>query len=251
MSSFGRGVMGVRFAIGGWAACGAGLEEPGQWQEWARAPARPQGALAAKLAQMPAMQRRRLNALGRAAAQAAWECHVPQPAAPVVFASRYGDAERCLSLLKEFAATGSASPTDFTFSVHNAIGAMYSISRGDAASYSSIAAGAGTAAAGVVEACALLADGAPEVLLVNYHAPLPGEYAAFDREPACAYAWAWRLLPARAGEPHLSLDWTDAGAEQPAADLPFGLAALRFALCGDAHVALHADGRRWDWRRHG
>lgn len=243
--------MGVRFAVSGWSACAPGLDTPADWQAWARAPRVPHGPLAAKLEAMPAMQRRRLNGLGRAAAQVAWNCHAPAPDLPVVFASRYGDAERCLHLLKEFAETGSASPTDFTFSVHNAIGAMYSITRGDSASYGSIAAGAATAAAGVVEACALLADGAPEVLLVCYDAPLPGEYAAFERAPAAPYAWAWRMAAVPPDAPHLQLTWeADTDLEPAAADLPFGLEVLRFALSEDSCAKLRADGTCWQWSRH-
>lgn len=183
---------GVRFAIEGWAAYAPGLHARAQWQAWAGAPWRPEGPLEARLEAMPALQRRRLNALGRAAAQVAWDVHLPHPETPVVFASGYGDAQRCLQLLHAFAATGEATPTDFTFSVHNAIGAMYSIARGDTAAYSSVAAGPASAAAGVVEACALLAGGAREVLLVCYEAPLPADYAGFQREPASAWACAGR-----------------------------------------------------------
>lgn len=250
MSSLGRGLMGVRFAIRDWAACAPGLHARADWRAWARAPWRPEGALDAKLEAMPAMQRRRLNALGRAAAQVAWECHTPAPAVPVVFASGYGDAQRCLHLLKEFAATDAASPTDFTFSVHNAIGAMYSITRGDSASYSSIAAGPASAAAGVVEACALLADGAPEVLLVCYEAPLPGEYAEFQREPPAAFAWAWRLAAVQADAPHLALQWTADTGTAGSDELPFGLQALRFAANDEPMAQMHCDGTRWTWSRH-
>lgn len=242
--------MGVRFAIAAWAACAPGLERAADWQAWAHAPMRPQGPLGARLEAMPALQRRRLNALGRAAAQAAWDIHEPAPDVPVIFASRYGDAERCLQLLQQFATEGSASPTDFTFSVHNAIGAMYSITRGDRSAASSIAAGAATAAAGVVEACAQLAEGAREVLLVCYHAPLPGDYAGFDREPASSYAWAWRMVASAANEPHIELAWDAAAATDEAGELPFGLEVLRFGI-GDASSAdLCADGTRWQWRRH-
>lgn len=243
--------MGVRFAIGDWAACAPGLHAPADWRAWARAPWRPEGPLEARLDAMPAMQRRRLNALGRAAAQVAWDCHAPAPGVPVVFASGYGDAQRCLALLKEFAATEAASPTDFTFSVHNAIGAMYSITRSDSASYSSIAAGPASAAAGLVEACALLADGAPEVLLVCYEAPLPGEYAPFQREAPAAWAWAWRVLAAQPGQPQFELTWTADDAPPAAGALPFGLQALRFALSEQASADASADGTRWTWSRHG
>lgn len=247
----GGAVTGVRFAIEDWAACAPGLHTPADWRAWAREPWMPQGSLEAKLEEMPPMQRRRVNALGRAAAQAAWNCHAPDPATPVVFASGYGDAQRCLQLLKEFAATGATSPTDFALSVHNAIGAMYSIARRDGASYSSIAAGPASAAAGLIEAAALLADGAERVLLVCYEAPLPGEYAEFHCEPPCPYAWAWRVSAARPGAPQLELTWTADEAEaSPAPHLPFGLQALRFAVSGQARASAACNGTRWTWSRH-
>lgn len=242
--------MGMRFAIEDWAAAAPGLHARAQWQDWARAPWRPAGALEARLEEMPAMQRRRLNPLGRAAAQVAWQCHAPAPGLPVVFASGYGDAQRCLQLLKNFAAGEPASPTDFALSVHNAIGAMYSIARGDQAGYSSVAAGPASAAAGLVEAGALLADGAREVLLVCYDAPLPDEYATFDGASPCAYAWAWRVRTAAANEPHLQLDWQPDAGEDTAADLPFGLDALRFAVSGAERASRVAGGTRWHWSRH-
>jgi hypothetical protein len=243
--------MDVRFAIEDWAACAPGLLAPADWRAWARDPWLPEGTLDAKLEAMPALQRRRLNALGRAAVQAAWECHEPDEDTPVVFASGYGDAQRCLQLLKEYAATGAASPADFALSVHNAIGALYSITRRDGASYSSIAAGRASAAAGLLEAAALLADGAPRVLLVCYDAPLPGEYASFGGEAPCAYAWAWRISAPAPGAPHLALTWT-ASDEAPATDpLPFGLQALRFALSDAAAASASCDGMRWTWSRHG
>jgi len=243
--------MGVRFAIEEWAACAPGLHTPAQWQAWAADPWLPEGAPEAKLEAMPALQRRRLNALGRAAAQAAWDCHVPDAALPVVFASGYGDAQRCLQLLKEYAATGSASPTDFALSVHNAIGALYSIARGDRANYSSIAAGAASAAAGAMESASRLAQGAPAVLLVCYEAPLPGEYAGFGRGGSATYAWAWRLAPARVGAPQVDLAWSADDADSQGREaLPFGLQALRFAVSGAASASTVSEGTRWTWSRH-
>jgi hypothetical protein len=242
---------GVHFAIEGWAAMASGLHASAQWRSWAKAPWRPDGALAPTLAAMPAMQRRRLSPLGRAAVEVAWDCHASTASVPVVFASAYGDAGRCLQLLKEFATMGDASPTEFTFSVHNAIGAMYSIARGDTSNYTSVAAGQATAASGVVEACSLLADGAREVLLVVYDEPLPDTYKVFQNEPACAHAWAWRIVPPQGGK-HLSLTWaaSPAGEDRATSDLPAGLDALRFAI-SDAAAFEHADGRlRWTWSRH-
>lgn len=242
--------MAVRFAVEEWAACAPGLSAPAEWLAWACKPWLPQGDLEAKLEQMPAMQRRRFNALGRAVAQSAWGCHTPDPALPVVLASGWGDAQRCLQMLKVFAASGEASPTEFTLSVHNAIGAMYSIARRDRAGYGSLAAGPASAAAGVIEAASLLADGAAQVLLVCYDAPLPGEYAQFMHEAACAYAWAWRLRPPFADEPHFGLTWTASDDEDDHGELPFGLQALRFTLGDKARASITRDGTCWTWSRH-
>jgi hypothetical protein len=244
--------MGMMYAINGWAACAPGLAAPAQWQAWARAPALPRGPAEAALPEMPAMLRRRLGPLGRMAAQVAWQCQQGALGMPVVFASRYGDADRALKLLRDFSLEGAMSPADFALSVHNAIGAMYSIARSDASPYSTVAAGAESAAAGLIEVAALLADGAHEVLLVCYDAPLPDEYAEFNDEAVCPYAWAWRVGAATEGAPHFSLSWTPSqqADSQDTAQLPFGLDALRFAVSEDRSLTRDCSGTRWTWTRH-
>jgi hypothetical protein len=248
----GAAMMGMTFAINGWAACAPGLSDPAAWRAWARTPALPERAAAQPtLADMPPMLRRRLGPLGRMAAQVAWQCQGPDLGMPVVLASRYGDAERALKLLTSFACDDEMSPTDFALSVHNAIGAMYSIARADTAAYSSVAAGASSPAAGLLEAAALLQDGAPEVLLVCYDAPLPGDYAGFEAASSCAYAWSWRVAAAEPGQPGFSMTWTataDAAPAEPA--LPLGLDMLRFALSDDmAQLTRRFEGTQWTWSR--
>jgi len=85
--------------------------------------------------------------------------------------------------------------------------------------------------------------------VVCYDAPLPGEYAAFDRQPACAYAWAWRVVAARPGAPHITLSWqpADDAAATGDAVLPFGLEALRFAVAGGTPCSRDVAGTRWTW----
>ncbi len=197
------------------------------------------------------MARRRFNPLGRMAAQVACACHAGELGLPVIFASRYGDAARSLDLLGDLARGEPLSPTAFGLSVHNAIGAMYSITRGDQANYLSLAAGAGSATAALVEAAGLLHDGAQRVMLVCYDAPLPGAYACFDDEPVAPYAWAWRIaLPAQ-GQPHFLLSASCARDEAGPLALPLGLDLLRFALSDDRQVH-HAAGRTlWTLQRHG
>jgi hypothetical protein len=248
--------MGVRFQINAWAGCGPELTTAEQWRQWSAAPALPRGSCDIEIPEVPAMLRRRLGPLGRMVAWVAARCQGARAGIPVVFASRYGDAERSLSLLDGFAGGEPMSPNEFALSVHNAIGAIHSIARGDRAASTSIAGGAASAAAGCVEAACLLGDGAPEVMLVCYDAPLPGSWREFEREPAAPYAWAWLMAPAASDSRGISLDWQPAshGCEETGANagspLPFGLDAMRFAVSGDASWQRACEGRRWRWSRH-
>jgi hypothetical protein len=241
------------FCLRGWSAFSTGLYTPESWLNWAAQPYLPQGETVPALPEMPAMARRRVNTLGRMALQVAyWSQEQPAPDVPVVLASRYGDLERSLALLADMAAQEPMSPTGFGLSVHNAIGALYSIARGDRGNYIAVAAGADSAAVGVVEAAGLLADGAPEVLLLCYDSPLPGAYSVFQDEPAATYAWAWRLTRPAAGMPRFSLSRTMEGASPVLPPgLPYGLDVLRFALSSDRALARPVDGVVWEWQRHG
>jgi len=246
----------ARFAVRRWAACAAGLEGEAAWREWSRRPWVPTGDSTPPLAAMAPMLRRRLNRLGRIALQAAWDCQGEEIGMPIVFASRYGDAARSLALLEDLVSGQEVSPTGFNMSVHNAIGALYAIARADRSNAVSVAAGRASAGAGLLEAAALLADGAPEVMLVCYDAPLPGAWHEFETEPAAPYAWAWLMAPAADAGQRISLDWEPAVQDDEAqagaapSPLPFGLDAMRFMLSGDASWQRACEGRRWQWSRH-
>ena len=243
--------MEIKFAINAWAAYAPGLAAPSDWLQWAAAPVLPQGDDQPAVSAMPPMLRRRLGPLGRMATQVAYDSH-GATGIPVIFASRYGDAVRSLSLLRDYSLGDTVSPTDFALSVHNAIGAVYSIARGDTANFSSVAAGPASAAAAVVEAAGLLGDGAPEVLLVCYDAPLPGDYADFSDEPAASYAWAWRIGPPVSGQASIALTCRAANDEpSPAPALPFALDVLRFQLAGAPELSRACEGVEWVWKRHG
>jgi hypothetical protein len=199
------------------------------------------------------MLRRRLGPVGRLACQAAWDCQQAGGPGPVIFASRYGDADRSLALLGNHAAGQAVSPTDFALSVHNAIGAVYSIARQDGSNYSTITAGAASCASALVEADGLLHDGASSVLVVCYEAPLPGAYGVFAGEPQASYAWAWQVERPVAGQSRIRLSSAAGGSEESAgaASLPFGLDAMRFVLSGDSHMCREAQGTFWTWLRDG
>ena len=266
--------MSVSFVIESWAACAPGLDTPQDWSRWAAAPWLPKGEPQVALSAVPPMQRRRFAPLGRMVAQATLDlggdvalagvpvdpspsaCVADEPDNPTVFASRYGETSRCLELLADQARGDALSPTAFGLSVHNAIGAMVAIVRGDRRNSSAIAAGRATAAAGVVEAVGLLADGARSASLIVYDAPLPIAYAHFQDEPSAHFAWAWRLRQPRPGEQALRLDWTAqaaddlaAAAAAPASHLPASLQVLWFGLSDAGFLHQRADGRCCRWSR--
>lgn len=243
----------IEFSVVDWAAWAPGLATRQDWQAWAGAPWLPHGDDTPALGEVPAMQRRRIERLGRMAIQAACWCEQPDDGGqvPLVFASRHGDVARSMELLDSLGADTGMSPTAFGLSVHNAVAALYSIARGHRGNYLALAAGRATVEAACVEAYGLLADGAPEVRVVVYESPLPAVYAGFADEPDPYYAWCWRL--ARADHPgtRLSLGWRAAATDSPAAALPHGLDAMRFLLAGEAALDLAADGQHWTWQRHG
>lgn len=251
----GRGMIDI--VVADWAAWAPGLHEREAWRAWAAAPYPPVGDDVPALPEVPAMQRRRIDRLGRMAVQAAWWCASPQAGAgvPLVFASRHGDVQRSFELLQQLAGDEPMSPTQFGLSVHNAIAALYSIVRGERGNYLAIAGGRATAEAALVEAAGLLAAGAPEVQVVVYDAGLPAVYDAFHDEPDAFYAWSWRVRAGGEGM-RLSLGWQADGhvpsdGEGAVSALPAGLEALRFLLSGDAERVHRADGLCWRWCRHG
>ncbi|MDV5768179.1 beta-ketoacyl synthase chain length factor [Stenotrophomonas maltophilia] len=167
----------IEFSIVDWAAWAPGLSERSQWLGWAEAPYLPHGGDTPALAEVPAMQRRRIERLGRMAIQTACWCEDGQGAdsdVPLVFASRHGDVARSMDLLGALVGDQPLSPTGFGLSVHNAIAALYSIARGHRGNYLALAAGQATVEAACLEAVGLLADGAREVRVVVYESPLPG-----------------------------------------------------------------------------
>jgi hypothetical protein len=244
--------MNLDVTVARWSAWAPGLDSASRWLAWAQEASAPSGDEPPPLAAMPSMLRRRLSRLGRAALQAAWECQQDDAAVPTVFASRHGDVGRSLALLDDLERDGAVSPAGFGLSVHNAIGAMYAMARANRDNAVCVAAGRATAAAGLIEAASLLADGSPEVMLICYDEALPADYAGFRDEAPCLWAWAWRLTRPVAGQAGLSLSAGPATAQpDAAAALPASLDVLRHFLAGDASLVQQIDGRRWEWQRHG
>lgn len=241
-----------------WAAWAPGLATPDAWLDWLADPQPLRGdePAAPPLTEVPAMARRRIEPLGRAALQVAYLAQGDLDAdavvaMPLVFASRWGELARSVAMLQELARGEALSPTAFSHSVHNAIGAQYSIQRGVRANVSAVAAGDCSAEAGWIEAQGLIAAGAPAVLLTVFDAPLPAAYAGagLDAPLTRLHAYALYLRAASDGDAQaIALDTVAAG-EAPVSDLPPSLRLLRF-LTGDATELRQGEGATcWRWRR--
>ncbi len=244
----------LELSVMGWSAWAPGLASREAWQAWSQAPSLPEGDKVPALAEVPALQRRRIEPLGRMAIQAAYWCQEQAQDFPLVFASRHGDVQGSLRLLESLVQDEPLSPTGFGLSVHNAIAALYSIIRSQHGNYVAIAGGRFNAAVALVEAAGLLADGAPEVMVVCYEDHLPAIYDSYADAPTAAYAWCWRI--ARAGtagaEGQLRLQWqADATAEPAgmATGLPHDLAVLQWWLAGARELDVGGRDGCWRWHR--
>jgi hypothetical protein len=242
-------VNGVAFSLAGQAAWAPGLATPAEWAGWAAAPWRIEPGVEPKLAAMPAMLRRRAGSLGKMALEVAYECLGERLDVPAVFCSRHGEVTRAIDLLNELVQGEPLSPTGFGLAVHNASAGLFSIARADRANHVALCAGSATVEHAVIEACGLLADGAPMVLLVAYDAPLPPVLSQFEDCAEQPYAFAWAMVPAGADALRLSWRADPEPAPTPADAMPGGLEVLRFQLGGAARMERSAEARRWTWSR--
>ncbi|POZ60253.1 beta-ketoacyl synthase chain length factor [Chromobacterium alticapitis] len=200
-------------------------------------------AVSPPLPQVPAMQRRRMSPLCKAALHAAFALPAECGDTPLIFASRYGDIERSIELLQQLAAGEPLSPTQFSLSVHNAIAALHGILTAHTGQYTAIAAAEETVEAAFCEALGLLADGAPAVRLIVCDAPLPAPYADYQDGAEPLHAWGCVIRAAQDG-PRLSLSAAAAGLADDGDPWRF--------LSGDATSHYHRCGRAtWFWQRHG
>jgi hypothetical protein len=241
---------GVSFSVAAHAAWSPGATTAAAWQTWAAAPHPLSEGEEPGARQVPAMLRRRAGFLGKMALEAAFQCLGEQRDVPCVFVSRHGEVARAVDLLGELAQDIALSPTGFGLAVHNASAGLFSIARADRANHIALAAGDSGAEHAVIEACGLLADGAPMVLLVVYDCPLPQVFAGFADGEEEPHAWAWLMTPAQ-GEA-LRLEWTAADSAAPAAGngaSPAGLEVLRFFLGGQDELVRVAGRQRWRWSR--
>ena len=238
----------ITFSIACHAAWAPNIETKEAWLAWAKGDVVITGSVEPAVRPMAPLLRRRAGFLGKMALEVAYQCLGAKKDVPTIFSSRHGEVSRSVDLLLDLANGEPLSPTSFGLSVHNAIGGLFSIARADHASNIALAAGESSIEHGVIEACGLLAEGEPAVMLVAYDCPLPQVYSAFKDLNEQPYAWAWLIEPPR--REVVSLTWSAAPEESlPDTGLPAGLEVLRFHLRKDRALERISDGRRWFWSR--
>lgn len=182
------------FRIEQWRAWAPGLDSNDAWQAWATHPVVvPDGDAQPSCDFLPAMQRRRLSRLARMTLHVAWPLCGEDEQLPLVFASRHGETPRTFALLSEVADGQPLSPTQFGLSVHNAIAGQWSILRGQRGESIAIAGEADTFEHAMVEAAALLGEGAPAVLVVIAEERPPAAYDDWIDDVPFSYALALRV----------------------------------------------------------
>lgn len=239
----------VSFSIAKHAAWAPGLGTAAEWIEWSKAPFPITGGGEPGLRQMAPMLRRRAGGLGKMALEVAYQCLDGLSDVPTIFCSRHGEVARAVALLTDLAQELPLSPTSFGLAVHNASAGLFSIARADRANHIALAGGSETIEHAVIEACSLLADGEPTVLLVAYDTGLPAPLAHFQDCAEQPHAWAWLLVPATQHAFHLG--WSASTAPHaPAPDaLPSSLEVLRYQLSGQLRMERLGRQRRWTWTR--
>lgn len=243
----------VSFSVSKVVAWAPGVTTDSEWQDWQRGTRAIGSTGEPALQQMQPLLRRHAGRLGRLACSVAYDTLGDQRDIPVVFSSRYGEVSRSVDLLTALAALEELSPASFGLSVHNAITGLFSMARKDTVNSISLAAGDDCAEYGTVEACSLLAHGAPSVLLVVADVPLPDIYSSFADTRPDAFAWACLLTkPENAG---LRLEWASgesAASEVPAVSSEQGmigaLEVLPFLQGHRAECVRRSATHKWHWR---
>ena len=103
------------------------------------------------LSQIPMMMRRKLSPVGKIALSTILQCFDGEDVR-LVYASRYGELERVVKLIRQEHEDNEISPAGFSFSVHNSTIGLFSLINNLHSSYNSIAAGEDSFSAGLLDA---------------------------------------------------------------------------------------------------
>jgi|OM-RGC.v1.011808481 hypothetical protein len=183
----------LSFKLRGWNAYTPGLESAKSWKDWLyNQNELPTDSAKPGLKNIPVMLRRRFTAIGKYSVEAATPLLKEDEQIPLVFASRHGDVDLTLSLLKSIADNEPLSPTSFSLAVHNAISGLFSIARKDRRETTAISATENLIPFALLEAATQLQE-SKDVLCIICESVLPDLYKPFASSPPFTYAIAMVL----------------------------------------------------------
>lgn len=105
------------------------------------------------LSSIPMNMRRKLSLVGKIAMSTMLDCYGENSDdIKLVYASRYGELERVVKLIKQEHEENEISPTGFSFSVHNSTVGLFSLLKKIYSSYNSIAGGEESFSVGLLDA---------------------------------------------------------------------------------------------------
>lgn len=223
------------------------------WSGWTTPALVPSGSTALRVSEVPdataipALLRRRLNTLGRAAAAEILRLPDTQQL-PVVYSSRHGDIERTLSVLLELAHGEPVSPMNFSLAVHNAIPGILSIHSSNTANITSLAALHESLVPALLEAAGLLQEGHDQVLCLFADVPIPEIYGAFCPEPAAPYAASF--VVSTAADACFCLSPATEPSEPTTRPLPEALRFIEFLDAGTPRFETCHNSGLWTVARH-
>ena len=251
--------MNYSFTLKNWSAWMPGISSPEQWRQWAAGELDIQHGASRPVPELAPMLRRRLSGLGKMAVGVAIAALDGAENVPSVFSSRHGELDRTVGLLSELAQGQPLSPTHFSLSVHNAVGGVMSIARKDTSSITALATSNGDFSLAILEALAILQEGAhQQVLCVVYDEPVPEVYSANDDNLASAprFPYAVAFMVAASGsscaedELHFSIDHHSVDKGLSAPSEPQAMTLLRFVLSEQiTELVLPAHRHGWHWSK--
>lgn len=240
----------ISFNIEQWNAYAPGMVTTEDWQTWFRGQHHIDDAVAPEVMKsVSPMLRRRFSKLGKVAMGAALPLLNEVDHIPSIFASRHGDTETTLSLLKTMGMDEAVSPTSFSLAVHNAVGGLYSIARKDTSPINAIAASEGLVVQALIESALQLQD-YERVLCVIYDIELPELYRPYCQSEPFPHAVA--MILGREGDNQCVLtDFAKTESQEASAaeSLTESIQLVNFLLDQSNVCRYSVRGRQWQLQR--
>lgn len=237
--------MQLTFNICSWGAWSPQYQQAEDWKHWLEsAPIQEELPHSPKLAQVPAMQRRRYSKLTKMQLEAAFQCDAPTPCRSI-FASRHGELNRTLGLLDNLVEQEPLSPTAFSQSVHNTASGIYSILKGDQSSSTSIAASEETLLQSFIEAYGQLHQDPAPLILVFGDEPVPEIYSQFTNETGLPVSMAFVLSPISGKNSNATLSISECDDEILTSTQALSYGALLHGLANQRNVSGTLSNHLW------